>query len=317
MKKSIDTILYYLIVCKMRFSSTFTLCFLLSTGLCCGQETEQYGSKLFSFGILADIQYADVDKSGPRDYRNALNVANNSVKELNKHDLEFIVHVGDVIDRDYKSFDLPLSILKKAHAPVHYVLGNHEFSIADDEKHKVRKRLNNPRGFYSFTVGEFVFVILDGTEVSTFAHKKGSEPYHAALKVSDNIRSDRGNNAHLWNGGFGKSQIKWFTKQLKKATRENKRILVFCHWPLLPENGKQLWNSDDMLALIRGSNVVAWIAGHHHPGNYVIHENIHHLTMQSVVEAKTDLSAGIIDVFQSGLHLKYYGDKENIMMQFK
>src|SRR5690606_33154640 len=89
---------------------------------------------LFSFGLIADIQYADVESSGKRDYRGSLARARKAVSMLNDHELAFTVHCGDLIDRDYASFDAPLAILRNLRAPVHFVVGNHEFSVADSLK---------------------------------------------------------------------------------------------------------------------------------------------------------------------------------------
>lgn len=85
--------------------------------------------KSFSFGIVADIQYADADKKGDRDYRNSLSKLEIGVNEFNSHNLSFVVNLGDMIDHDYISFDKPLAILKNLKAPLHNVIGNHDFEV--------------------------------------------------------------------------------------------------------------------------------------------------------------------------------------------
>ena len=58
----------------------------------------------FRFGLLADIQYTDTDDkcnvTGTqwRRYRNSLNVASGAVKYFNAHELDFVLHNGDIID---------------------------------------------------------------------------------------------------------------------------------------------------------------------------------------------------------------------------
>lgn len=44
---------------------------------------------LFSFGLMADCQYADVDPAGSRFYRGSLNKLQEAVAELNKHPLAY------------------------------------------------------------------------------------------------------------------------------------------------------------------------------------------------------------------------------------
>jgi hypothetical protein len=43
--------------------------------------------KSFSFGVVADIQYADAEKKGKRDYRNTLSKLEAGVNEFNSHNL--------------------------------------------------------------------------------------------------------------------------------------------------------------------------------------------------------------------------------------
>ena len=94
-------------------------------------------------------------------------------------------------------------------------------------------------------------------------------------------------------------------------------MVIFCHWPLLPENGTQLWNNREVLKLISNHHsVIAWIAGHHHSGNYEKTGNIHHLTLKGMVEAKTETSFGIIDVNPDKLVLNGFGDQNNQTLEF-
>ena len=92
---------------------------------------------MFSFGVLADPQYADIDARGSRFYRNSLAKLKAAVAELNKHELEFVVTLGDTIDRNYASFDDILPLYKPLKAPSKFVLGNHDFDMADEDKGKV------------------------------------------------------------------------------------------------------------------------------------------------------------------------------------
>ena len=112
-----------------------------------GQNIADPEGLLFSFGVIADIQYADAEKAGDRDYRNSIIKLEQSINELNNHELSFIVNLGDMIDRDYASFDKPLAILEKSNAPVYNAIGNHDFDVDDQFKGKVRERLSNEKGY--------------------------------------------------------------------------------------------------------------------------------------------------------------------------
>jgi 3',5'-cyclic AMP phosphodiesterase CpdA len=238
------------------------------------------------------------------------------IDEFNNHDLDFIISLGDLIDRNYDSYDKPLAILDKSKTPVYNVIGNHEFSVEEPYKKGIRKRLNNQRGYFDFEVGNMVFIVLDGTNFSTFAHAKGSKPYELAMAHYEEMEKQGLNNATTWNGGIGGNQFKWLEELLKKAEKVNNKVILFCHWPLLPENGTQLWNNREVLDLIDNfSCVLAWISGHHHAGHYEKAGNIHHLTIKGMVEAQEESSYGIMEVYPDWLWLKGYGDQEEYILE--
>ncbi len=282
-----------------------------------GEGLNKQSKKLFSFGLIADVQYADIDKIGKRDYRGSLNKLKYGVDEFNRHNLSFVVNLGDMIDQDYISFDKPLNIINELKAPVYHVVGNHDFSVDDQFKKEVRKRLNNKRGYLEFRKGNFEFIVLDGTDLSTFATKEGSSQFKIASEYYEKIKDTGANNAYTWNGGIGKKQFKWLKEKLKKANKSGRRVILFCHWPLLPENGTQLWNNKEVLRLIDNYDcVVAWIAGHHHAGGYENKGGIHYLTLKGMVEAVSETSFGIVDVYPHKLIIRGYGDQENLTLNF-
>jgi len=282
-----------------------------------GQNIADPEGLLFSFGVIADIQYADAEKAGGRDYRNSIIKLKQSINELNNHELSFIVSLGDMIDRDYTSFDEPLAILEKSKAPVYNAIGNHDFSVDDQFKGKVRKRLGNEKGYLDFKFDRFTFIVLDGTDVSTFASLPGTLPYITANSRYEELIAEGSNNAYTWNGGIGSDQLEWVEKRLKKADRTGRKVILFCHWPLLPENGTQLWNNKEVLDLIDSHDcVIAWVSGHHHAGGYQKTRKIHHLTIKGLVEAQSDTSCGIIEVYSDKLMLNGYGDQDDRVMEF-
>ena len=305
--------LYYKLIVLLLFFQSSGL-FVYSQSV--NKESSDDGEKLFSFGLIADVQYADAEKAGNRDYRNSLNKLKNCIDEFNRHNLSFVVNLGDLIDHDYASFDKPLEIIKGLKVPVYNVTGNHDFSVDDEFKGKVRKRLKNRNGYFSFETGNFSFIILDGTDVSIFASVEGSPQYQTAMDKYKELEAGGANNAYTWNGAIGRKQLKWLEKKLQKADEEKRKVILFCHWPLFPENGTQLWNNKEVLSVINHHCVVAWIAGHHHAGSYEKIEDIHYLTLKGMVEAKSGMSCGIIDVYTDKLLLNGYGDQKDQRLNF-
>jgi 3',5'-cyclic AMP phosphodiesterase CpdA len=273
---------------------------------------------IFSFGVITDVQYADVEQVGERNYRGTLAILEKTVEELNQHQLAFTVHLGDLIDRDFDSFAKPLHILKGSDAQVYHVFGNHDFDVQDEYKKEVPKILENPKGYHSFTRGEVVFVVLNGMDNSLPGHTLGSSGYKRAATTLENLEKAGADNAKPWNGGLGEKQTKWLSKTLAAAEKHEKKVVVFCHYPLLPENGLQLWNNREVLSLVDSSpSVVAFFSGHHHSGNYVVDKGVHHLTFYGMVEAKSPVLGGVVHVFSNRLELTGLGNQESRVMLFR
>lgn len=272
--------------------------------------------KIYSFGLIADIQYADADKKGNRDYRNTLNKLETCVNEFNSHELAFVINLGDMVDHQYVSYDKPMTILGNLKAPLYNVIGNHDFDVDDQYRGQVREHLKNKNGYFEFERDNMAFIVLDGTDLSTFAFPQGSGYYNKALATYEEIKKKGLNNAFMWNGGIGNKQLNWLETRLNEADKLKNKVVIFCHWPLLPENGTQLWNNREVLNLINNHPcVVAWIAGHHHAGGYEKTGNIHHLIIKGMVEARSETSCGVMEVYPDKLFLKGFGDQNDQIMK--
>ncbi|MGB1261253.1 MAG: metallophosphoesterase, partial [Akkermansiaceae bacterium] len=90
------------------------------------QPDEKPQKPLLAFGVVADPQYADVPAQGSRHYRESIKKLSHAIDAFNKHELKFMVTLGDVIDRDIESFPPMMALYKKSKAPVEFVLGNHD-----------------------------------------------------------------------------------------------------------------------------------------------------------------------------------------------
>ena len=93
------------------------------------RSAAQENDRAFTFGLVADVQYADADPVGSRYYREARGKLADCVRVLNQMDLAFVIQLGDLIDRDYSSFDAVVPIYDRLRSPHYHVLGNHDFSV--------------------------------------------------------------------------------------------------------------------------------------------------------------------------------------------
>jgi manganese-dependent ADP-ribose/CDP-alcohol diphosphatase len=63
--------------------------------------------------------------------------------------------------------------------------------------------------------------------------------------------------------------------------------------------------------------VVAYFSGHHHGGNYVIEDGVHHLTFYGMVESPTDALGAVVDVYPDRLLLRGIGKQEDRVLVFR
>ena len=91
------------------------------------------------FGVIADPQYADADPQKVRYYRNSLNKLSTAINELNDLKLDFVVTLGDLVDRDWSSFQAVLGCYDKLRHPHAVVIGNHDAQVITEHLGADRK----------------------------------------------------------------------------------------------------------------------------------------------------------------------------------
>ena len=257
---------------------------------------------LFSFGLIADIQYCDCDSSGTRFYRNSPAKLDSCLADFRDENLSFIVSLGDLIDRDFESYEKIIPRIEATGIKTHYVLGNHEFSVENEEKSQVLTRLGMEKRYYDFSKDKWRFVITDGNDESVYAWEKGTKNDKKSTKKLAQLKEENLPQAQPWNGAIGKKQLKWLTSVLKDAEAKGEKVVLFSHFPVYPKGDANLWNDRQIIELLESSPaVVAWINGHHHAGNYEKRNGIHYFTMRAMVETASSNSYGVVDVYPNRL----------------
>jgi len=263
---------------------------------------------LLSFGVVADPQYADVEPGGSRHYRKSLGKLKAAIAELNRHDLKFVVTLGDIIDRKFASFDDIMPLYEDLKAPGRFVLGNHDFSVDEADKGKVLDRIGMKKGYHAETFGDWHFLYLDGTDVSIYRHGKES-PLTAAAKAMRTKLSKEGNRrVPPWGGALGDEQLAWFSAELKKAKAEKKRVVVFNHFPAFPlGDGYNVWNDEKIVEMIaEHPNVVAYLNGHRHKGNYAVNKGCHYINFKGMVETMEKSAYGVVRCYADRIEIDGY-----------
>lgn len=239
----------------------------------------------FELGLVADAQYADIEPTRVRFYRKAIARLGEAVDHFNGRDLDFCVHLGDLIDREWKSFDEIMQPLGASRHAWHHLLGNHDFEVLAELKARVPGRLGRARRYSSFDHRGFRFAVLDTNDVSTYAHAPGTPEHAAATAELARLQTANVPQAKAWNGGIGAAQLDWLDGVCRDAGRERLKVIVLAHHPLLPASADVLWNASEVLALIdRHPPVVAWLNGHNHAGAFAEHHGVPLVTLHGMVD---------------------------------
>ncbi|XP_054610356.1 manganese-dependent ADP-ribose/CDP-alcohol diphosphatase isoform X2 [Dunckerocampus dactyliophorus] len=284
---------------------------------CCEREP------LFTFGVIADIQYADIDdglnftQTRRRFYRNSLQLLREARETWSQSATRpnFILQLGDIIDgfnKDYgassAALDRVLEEFNLDSMEVHHVWGNHElYNFTRSEL--LHSRLNSAvladrsssgtragGDIYAYSFSPFpgfTFVVLDAYDVSLLGVEEDSSRYHSALTL------------------------------IKLHNNNEDLNCPPGHLPVHPCSTTPIclaWNFDELLSIIqRHSSVVCFIAGHDHDGGYYLDEStgVHHLTLEAVIETPPGNNAfGTVSVYEDRMVLKGTGRIPDVEVLF-
>lgn len=262
-----------------------------------------------SFGVTADPQYADVNPAGSLFYRNSLEKLEHAVADLNTKPLEFTVTLGDLIDRDFKSFSSVMPIYAKLKAPHFPICGNHDFSVADEDKRKVLDAMGLEKAYYSQVIKGWRFVFLDGTEIGTWRYPTADPRTAEARAMKEELAKKYDREMAPWNAAIGAKQMEWLEKELTAAKTAGQSVILFNHYPVMPAgDGHNLWNAEELVALIeKYDNVAAYMNGHKHSGNYTKSGNCHYVNLKGMVETEAETAYATVKCFPDRIEIEGMG----------
>jgi manganese-dependent ADP-ribose/CDP-alcohol diphosphatase len=151
--------------------------------------------------------------------------------------------------------------------------------------------------YYSLKVTDRINLIcLDMYEYSCLGYDSTDAIYQSAMSV---LRAHRNQPNHdkqkqpqyrQCNGTISSRQFEWLRDELDSCNRQNKKAIVCGHIPLHTNASHKsaiAWNAQEILDLFWSfdDTVVAYLAGHYHPGGYFQDQHdIHHLTLCAILE---------------------------------
>jgi manganese-dependent ADP-ribose/CDP-alcohol diphosphatase len=272
---------------------------------------------LLKIGLIADPQYCDCDPLGTRFYRETLKKLPAAIDTFNKYEVDFVVTLGDIIDRYYESFDSILPLYNNLSMPDYKLLGNHEFEEVNDSlKDTVIHLFNMPDYYYHFTYSDWRFIILDGTELAAYDSILHPDLWDEADSLRQSIKGQI--NDVPWNGGIGRTQRQWIENTITDAMNNNEKVILLCHFPVYPEHYLNLWNREDIIKIVeKYDNAVAYINGHNHDGNYGFLNGKHYVTQKGMVETYDTNSFSILEIYDNKLVFNNYGLMKDHTVSYK
>ncbi|GAB1296242.1 Manganese-dependent ADP-ribose/CDP-alcohol diphosphatase [Apodemus speciosus] len=170
---------------------------------------------LFSFGVIADIQYADLEdgynyqRSRRRYYRHSLIHLQGAIEDWNKESSMpcCVLQLGDIIDGynaqykvSEKSLEVVMNTFQMLKVPVHHTWGNHEFYNFSRD-YLANSKLNSKflqdqivqhpetvpsESYYAYhfvPFPKFRFILLDSYDLSVLGIDQSSPKYEQCMKM--------------------------------------------------------------------------------------------------------------------------------------
>jgi len=271
-------------------------------------------SPLFRFGIIADPQYAAIEPHAAmnRYYANSLAKVAEAIEVFNGEELSFVMTLGDVIDRSFASFDGILPVYEKLRHEALFLLGNHDFSVSSGHLSEVSTRLGMPSPYYSFSRHGWRFIVLDGNEVSLFAPPEGHHHRELAAQMQAELQAKGAGNAHPWNAALSDEQFAWLGDEIGKAAEAGEKVIVMNHFPVYPPGEHDMWDRERIVELLASrDNVVAYLNGHNHVGNYGKVGACHFVNFKGVVDTENENTFAIVDVHADRIEIRGFGREDS------
>jgi manganese-dependent ADP-ribose/CDP-alcohol diphosphatase len=270
---------------------------------------------ILKIGLVADPQYADKPTKGKRYYSESLLKLEEAIDTFNYEDVDFVQNLGDIIEVEWASYDSIMPIYHKLKPGIenYQLLGNHDFSIDKTRMKNLLEKLSMPSYYYSYVKNGWRFIVLDATDYSYYSNSLHNHDTNQIDSYYENTIEK--SNHYRWNSAIGMEQQKWLEEQLNSAKTLNQKVILFSHLPLRPKgNIHNLWNDHEIISLIENSsNVVAFINGHNHSGDYIFKNGVHYITIFGMVDTMIS-SYGILEIYQDSLILKGYGNQQQMVL---
>jgi manganese-dependent ADP-ribose/CDP-alcohol diphosphatase len=263
-------------------------------------------SKPLRIGIFTDCQYCNCSHDEVRLYTLSLPKIDSTISTFNTLQLDAVFHLGDMIDHNFVSFDSVLPRFRKFTAPMYMVLGNHDYMIESEKRPGLLKHIGMKEAYYVVEIESWTFIILNGNDLSYFGPQTKEQRKERNLMLGELFASFK-LNGMPWNGGIGSVQMRWLDNQLSIAQKNNRNVIVLCHFPLFSKGHHNLFNHDEVFALINSYTCCkAYFNGHYHAGGYTEANGLHLVNFRGMVDTYQN-AFGVVTLTSDSILIDGYG----------
>ena len=280
------------------------------------------------FGVVCDCQYTDADDDtfrivspagdwwhdSHRRYRSSLERLQRAVTYFNTQELDFVVHLGDLADRDEADFSVALPVIEQLSAPIYHVLGNHDYKASGRSRERACQNLGLKQSYYAFDQGDLRFVVLDSNRNSRIDLPESHIRERAEITAELARRRANGQqNAQTFNGAIDDEQKRWLKQELRQAQQANKPVVIFAHHPVFPPSMHTMLNDNEILALFDDVSPLAFLNGHNHTGAFGIRQKIPYITFPGMLESETD-AYSVVSIDHTAIAIHGFGSHSSAMI---
>lgn len=281
------------------------------------------------FGVICDCQYTDSDDesflvSSPsgdwqhqsnRYYRSSKERLARAVNYFNTQPLDFVVHLGDLADRQESDFTVVRPVLEELTAPLYHVLGNHDYSASGRSQQQACNNLGLASPYYSFCQQGVTFIVLDSNQCSLIdVTQNDSGRYERQRQYLRQLRQEGKSYAQTYNGGIDDKQKEWLIDMLQQAKRDSSPVVIFAHHPVFPPNMHNMLNCEELLAIFDNFPPIAFMNGHNHAGGFGIRRGVPYVTFPGMVESLND-AYSVVTINEDSLVFRGFGSHHDGMVQ--
>ncbi len=269
---------------------------------------ETFQIYMLRFGVITDLHYCQDKPWRNRYFSKTLEKLDEVIQVFNSQHLDFIVNLGDTIDKGFENFPVIKDKLNQFKHPVYSLIGNHDYEVVADKKPLIPGILELESNYYEVLINNYQLLFLDGNEISTYANNPDTRNYQLALEEIEYLNNIAAPNAKTYNGGIGHKQLAWIERKLMESASHQLLTLIFCHFPIFPADKYNLLNDYETIRLLaKTPHVKAWICGHNHGGNFGKINQCNVINIKGLVETETHNSFAIFELHETTINKVGFG----------